>query len=174
MAPFLSEEPPVQPCKWVVLYSWQRGNFSVPANSSTSSLSRPKLNGNGSHTEVETQEEKHPQGVKVGEEQAEPDQPDRYVGEEEGDAHQEADGPAGLSLVVAECGNEQVGQRDGGSNPLQAVLVQVWVEHRHVHLLVGLRLVWFTLSSEKTQDLILPHSASYKGDKRQEEKWKGG
>ena len=98
------------------------------------------MNRNGGHTEVETQKEKNPQGVKVGQQQAEPDQPDRDVGEEEGDAHQEADGPAGLSLVVAEGGDEQVGQGDGGGDALQAVLVQVRVEHCHVHLSVGLQL----------------------------------
>ena len=92
---------------------------------------------------MEAKEEQHPQGVEVGQEQAEPDQPDRDVGEEEGDAHQETDSPAGLSLVVAEGGDEQVGQGDGGSNTLQAVLVQVGVEHCHVHLSVVLRLVFF-------------------------------
>ena len=76
---------------------------------------------------MEAEEEQHPQGVEVGQEQAEPDQPDRDVGEEEGDAHQQADGPAGLSLVVAKGGDEQVGQRDGGGDALQAVFVKVRV-----------------------------------------------
>ena len=113
-----------------------KGAFSLPANSATNSLSGAKLNRDGGHTEVETKEEKNPQGIKVGKQQAEPDQPDRDVGEEEGDANQEADGPACLSLVVAEGGDEQVGQGDGGCYALQAVLVQVRVEHCHVNLSV--------------------------------------
>ena len=41
------------------------GDLSQPANSTTNSLSGAKLNRDGGHTEVETEEEKNPQGVKV-------------------------------------------------------------------------------------------------------------
>ena len=72
---------------------------AIPANSSTHSLSRPKLNCKSSNTEVETEEEQDPGSVKVGQEQAEPEQADRDVGEEEGDANEEADRPACYQVV---------------------------------------------------------------------------
>ena len=67
---------------------------AIPANSSTHSLPRPQLNCKSSNTEVETEEEQDPGSVKVGQEQAEPEQADGDVGEEEGDANEEADRPA--------------------------------------------------------------------------------
>ena len=112
-------------------------NFVLPANSSTNSLTGAKLDSTGSNTEVETEKEEHPRGIEVGKEEAEPDEADRDVGEEEGDADQEADGPSSLSLVVTKGGDEQVGQGNSGSNALKAVLIEVSVKHGHVHLTIG-------------------------------------
>ena len=72
---------------------------AIPANSSTHSLPRPQLNCKSSNTEVETEEEQDPGSVKVGQEQAEPEQADGDVGEEEGDANKEADRPSCSQVV---------------------------------------------------------------------------
>ena len=72
---------------------------AIPANSSAHSLPRRQLNCKSSNTEVETEEEQDPGSVKVGQEQTEPKQADGDVGEEEGDANEEADRPACSQVV---------------------------------------------------------------------------
>ena len=48
---------------------------------------------------METEEEQDPGSVKVGQEQTEPEQAHRNVGEEKGDANKEADRPACNQVV---------------------------------------------------------------------------
>ena len=86
---------------------------TLPAGPATDSLTSPQLDPESRDTEVEAKEEHDPgveggaglptnppERVEVGEEQGEAHDPEAGVSEEEGQTDQQADGSAGLALVV--------------------------------------------------------------------------